>query len=311
MASVLGVALNNVFNVIHLKGKIKFQFTGLSIVKHLRFIITLFASALAIEIYTLADITMLTKMTDKANVGYFSNAVNGVKTIKELIVAICAVFLPRLSFYYANDQKIEFKNLAQKGIKILLFFSVPAAVGCFLLADKIVILLFGKAFVPAILTVRILTVSIITIGLSNFIGYQILVVVGKEKRMLFISVIGAVLNVILNLFLIPLYAHNGAAYASAFTELLVCFLYCYSFYKYIRIDNFLNYFTSIMIAVISMGICVELIGYINLPIIIECLISVFIGGLVYIGIGVLLKNEIAIMIIEKFRPLLKRAEILS
>ena len=66
-----------------------------------------------------------------------------------------------------------------------------------------------------------------------------------------------------------------------------------------------------MIAVISMGICVELIGYINLPIIIECLISVFIGGLVYIGIGVLLKNEIAIMIIEKFRPLLKRAEILS
>ena len=294
LASVLGVAFNYVLNVLHLRKLVKFTFHNLELKRHIGHLFLLFSTGIAIEIYTLSDITMLTVMTDNNSVGYYSNATNGVKTIKEMIVAVCAVFLPRLSYYYAQGKKEIFLDLAHKGIKILLFFSVPAAIGCFLLADKIVLLLFGEGFVNAILTVRILAVSIVTIGISNYIGYQILIIIGKEKRMLFNSIFGASLNIVINYILIKQLQHNGAAIASMFTEVVVCILYLFAYNKYIGLEWFPKYILKVIISSTLMACCVWACLFMKLPLIISCAISVACGGIVYAVVSILMKNEIAI-----------------
>lgn len=309
MISTLGVALNYIFNIYHLKNKVKFVISGLSIFPHLKFILTLFVSSIAIEIYTLADITMLTAMTTRSNVGYYSNAINGVKTIKESIVAICGVFLPRLSYYYANNEIDKFKKLSIQGLKILSYFSIPAAIGVFILADKIILILFGENFILSINTVRILSISIITVSLNNFIGYQIFVVIGKEKYMVFISFFGAIFNVIANTLFIPLYAHNGAAFASALTELIVCIMYCYLFFKIFSVENLLNHFVSIIISIIGMTLLVVLIQNFNMPILLNCIISSFFGCITYVCIGFMFKNEISFLLFEKIKNILKKYEI--
>lgn len=299
LASVLGVAFNYIMNVIHLRKIIRFTFKGLNLKRHIKYLLILFSTGIAVEIYTLSDITMLTIMTDKNCVGYYSNAINGIKTIKEMIVAICAVFLPRLSFHYAQGEKETFINLANKGIKILLFFSIPAAVGCFILADKMVLLLFGKGFVKAILTVRILAMSIITVGLSNYIGYQILIIIGKEKMMLYISSFGAVLNIVMNYFLISLLQHNGAATASMLTEVIVCCFYICAYNKYIGFQWLPKYVFRIVISTLLMSISINFIMLINSTIIISCLISVCVGVCIYLISSLILKNEIAVLLWKK------------
>lgn len=299
-ATVLGVCLNYVFNVIHLRRYVRIRIQGIHIKRHLKYLLVLFSSAIAMEIYTLSDITMLTIMKDSSCVGYYSNAVNGIKTIKEVIVAVCAVFLPRLSYCYANGDKDKFAELAGKGIKILLYFSIPAAVGCFLLADKIVLILFGNTFIPAIKTVQILSISIITIGLSNFIGYQILVVIGKEKVMLCISILGAILNITLNSFFIPMYAHNGAAVASVITELVVCSFYIYSYKKGVNIISFFkDTIITIVIPVVVMILCIVWIRIIPLSLFFSTLISIGMGSIIYFSCSLFMKNEIALLLKNK------------
>ncbi|MGI6094995.1 MAG: flippase [Lachnospiraceae bacterium] len=298
-ASVLGVALNYVLNVFHLRKILKFRLRGLNLQQHMKVLIVLFSSSIAVEIYTLSDITMLTMMTDKIHVGYYSNAINGIKTIKDMIVAVCAVFLPRLSYYYSQKIEDQFKALAEKGVKILLFFSLPAATGCFLLADKIVVILFGADFANAILTVRILTVSIVTIGISNFIGYQILVVVGKEKIMLIISSFGTIFNIFLNYFLIRNYAHNGAAIASATTEIIVCIMYLIAYNDIIGLRWFFKYFIKVAAASLCMAAFVSITLMIHFPTLISLVSSVIMGVVTYIFMSVILKNEMSILVLNK------------
>lgn len=67
-------------------------------------ILVFFASIIAVELYSMIDITMLTYMTDSVSVGYYTNASKIIKTFSGTITAIGAVLLPRLSIYYAEKK---------------------------------------------------------------------------------------------------------------------------------------------------------------------------------------------------------------
>lgn len=306
LASVLGVALNYIFNVVHLHGKIKIQVNNLQIKKHLPPLLILLGSTIAIEIYTLSDVTMLTFMTNSTHVGYYTNSMNGVKTIKELIVAICMVMLPRLSYVYANGELDAFYTLVRKGVKVLLFFCLPAFIGCIVLADSIIRVLFGEAFMPATITIRILAVSIITISLSNFLGHNTMIVVGKEKVVLIVSVISALLNIILNAVLIPIINENGAAIASVICELIVCGLYVAYIKSKVCSLHFDRDIVSVIIGSLIMGIVVWTVHSISMGTIPNLIISILTGVLVYTLATILLRNTIAIMLKDKLFTLLKR-----
>ena len=196
-------------------------FESLSLKKHLKPIFTLLASSVAIEIYVLTDITMLNILKGDEAVGFYTNAMKTVAVLRALIAAVCAVFLPRLSLYFITGQKKEFAELAKKGLDILVTLALPAAAGLIIVSNSLIPLLFGEAFTPSSLTSKILSLSVITVTISNFTGYQILTVINKEKQVLISTIIGAVINVFLNIFLIWKYSYNGAAIASVITELIV------------------------------------------------------------------------------------------
>ena len=63
--------------------------------------------------------------------------------------------------------------------------------------------------------------TIVLIGLSNLLGIQILLPLGKERVVLSSVCWGAVLNFALNLVLIPSWGVAGAAFSTLLAELLV------------------------------------------------------------------------------------------
>lgn len=218
---IFGQGLNNIFNLIMICKKVRITFDFDEVVRHIRPIFVLFSATLAIEVYTLADTTMLSSMSNSSIVGYYVNSVRCIGIVKMVILATCSVFLPRLSYYSACGDVLKFNKLTFDGIYLLLFLSIPAAAFVFALSDVIIPLLFGADFISAVPTVRILAFSIISVALSNYIGYQVMISLNKEKVVFFSTLCGAVVNVLLNIFLIPLFFHNGAALASVCTEFLV------------------------------------------------------------------------------------------
>ena len=222
-----------------------------------------------------------------------------IKILRAVVVAIAAVFLPKLSSLFHEGKREDFLRLANRGLHILLTLSLPVAIGLGLVADDAIKFFFGNGYLGSITTTRILSFSIISVAISNFIGMQLLVTIGKEKITTVSTIVGAVTNVILNYFLIIRYQHVGAAVASAFTEILVTIIQILMAKKHIAFK-----FGGIkpIIASVVMGIAVLLIHLINMPILVRILVEVCAGGIIYLGLLSMMNDELIILLKKTLSP---------
>lgn len=278
LISSSALVVNYIFNIIHLRRYVRFCIKGIKLKKHIRPIIVLFVGTVAIEVYTLADTTMLDVMTTTVIVGYYTMSTRIIKVIRSMVAAISAVFLPKLSYFYYNGQYEEFRKLANKGIHVLLVLAIPAALGIFMVAEDAVLVCFGAEFANSVMTIRILSISILTVAISNFIGMQILVTLRKEQITTISTVCGAVTNIVLNYFCIRRFAHNGAAAASVVTEATVMMVQLVLCRKYIRLKFGLF---KPLAAAGCMCVGVYLIRMIPVVLPVRLLLSVGGGALIY------------------------------
>lgn len=304
--TTLANGANYIFNIIHIRKYVHFSFKNISIGKHLKPVLILLAGSMAIEIYTLADTTMLTFVHGDTIVGYYSTAFKSISIVRTLVTAICAVFLPRLSYYYSNNQVEMFESLVNKGIRILAFIALPASIGLALIAGDMVMVLYGSSFNEAVATTQILALSVITVAFSNFFGYQVLVTIGKEKRMFISTIVGAVTNIVLNFALIFTLKHNGAAIASVVTELLVAVYQAVVIRNVVRLNINMKYLSTLAIGSLIMVIVVIVCRLTIDNLYARLLVSVMLGGCSYFAGTLAYKNELATETADKIRKLLLR-----
>lgn len=274
-----GTIGNYILNVIQLRKKVSLQLKNLHIFKHMRPIFTFFAAVIAVELYSLIDITMLTYMTSSEHVGYYSNAAKIIKTFSATITAIGAVLLPRLSLYYNANKIDETEKVISKVFKIILMLTIPSMIGLLFTADKIIFIGFGEEFMPAANTIRILSPLVVFMPISGGIGAQVLQTTNNEKLYMYSVYIGAIVNLVLNIFLIGMFQENGAAIASTITEGVVTIAMLYFSYRILRINIDKKFCKSIGISTVVMTIMLTLVNYIfsNANIIFIFLIEVLVG----------------------------------
>ncbi len=298
---MLSKVLNYVYNIIHIRKYVTISFDNISIWKHFKPVFILLMATLAIEIYTLMGTTMISAFYGDTIVGYYSAATRGISFAKTIVVAICATFLPRLSYYYASNKIDSFRELVIKGLKIIISLATPAAVGLMLVADDAVFLLYGNDFAYSIVTMRILSVTVLLVALSSFIGYQVLVTVGKEKSMMLSTVVGACVNVTLNIILIPLLGHNGAAVSNLATEFVVTLIQFLVVSTVISLDISFKDLVSPIVCCAVMSISVLAVKSCVIPLIPRLTLSLCIGILTYLIGGYITKNIIVISVVSKLK----------
>lgn len=287
-----GYAGNNIINFIHLRAdKIRFVVNEIDIKHHFKPVIVLLCTAIAIELYTMVDMTMLTFMGTSSVVGYYTNSVRTVKVVISLVTAISAVLLPRLSYYYANKDIKACEDTVNKVLNILIFLLVPCFVGILCTSESIVNVFFGSSFAQAVPTMRILSFLILVLGLSNLFGTQILLTFNDEKKLLISTIVGATINILLNAFLIPMYMQNGAALASVISELAVT-LFTYKFAsKHLRITVDKRSLVKTIIAGLLIAIVVTGLNQIPVTFFIKLVIQVISGVIVYVAFNYCLRNQ--------------------
>lgn len=299
---VFSLAGNYFFNILKLrKYKVKVTLKSIELKRHIRPVLYLLATAIAIELYTLLDTTMLGIMCDSNVVGYYTNTMKLVKVFITLITAIGGVLLPRLSFYDKQQEIDKCQNIVNRIFSIMFFLFVPCGIGLYLVADYVIPIMYGSSFTPAIETLKIATWLIYALGFSNLFGIQVLLTFGNEKKLLLCTVVGAVSNIIMNYFMIPVFYQNGAAVASVISESLVTVLTFVFANKFIRIRLEAGVLVKTMISTILMSISVIIIKSLVNDTFIALIGCIGIGAIVYMLSNLVLKNKVLLHLKENLK----------
>ena len=308
----IATAGNNLWNAWNLRRYISLEVigrrkhgiaadTGLHIGKHMRPVMILLASSIATDIYTMLDSVMLEYYYGETNVGYYSNAVKIVRMTYTVVIALVAVFYPRISMCYKQKDYETGNALINRGTQILLLLALPCVAGLMATSGYVVPLLFGKAFDPAISTLRILSILILIFSIAYFLGHIILTATGMEKMILRATVTGAVVNVCANFALIPVLKQDGAAIASVLSEVVVTTILLVHAKKYYVLKFSRHYILSLVMALLVMLAVVfgmeRLLG--KSPWMV--LLIIVAAGIVYFAVLLLLHNEIVEKLVKKIK----------
>jgi O-antigen/teichoic acid export membrane protein len=181
---------------------------------------------------------------------------NAVVPISSLITyplgAVAVIYMPVISRLYSGKKQEEIKRHFKIVTKWLFLISLPIFTTFFLFSEEIILFLFEAEYLPASLAFRIVCFGAIIfnlIGLNN----QNLIVIGKTRTIMISFFIGAITNIGLNIYLIPIYGIDGAAFASIVSLFVSFVLMSLIVYKNVKLHPFSkNLFKPIILFYIIM-----------------------------------------------------------
>lgn len=220
--TIFAASASNILNFINLRKFIVLKPMGqYQIRRHIRMVTVFFAMSVSTTVYTNLDNVMLGFMTSDEAVGYYGAAVKIKNILVGLVTSVSAVLLPRASYYVDKGMIEEFLRILRKTMNFILLAALSLSIYFFLFAREGIIFLSGEAYEGAVIPMMIIMPTLVLIGMTNVIGIQMMVPLGMEKQVLYSEIIGAVVDLILNMIFIPKFGASGAALGTLAAEFAV------------------------------------------------------------------------------------------
>lgn len=192
-------------------------------------IIQFFIPTVATQIYTVLDKSMIGWFTDGTTEnGYYEQAEKISKIALAVVTSLGTVMIPRISKVFKDGNIEKVRYYLYKSYRFVWMLSIPIMFGLVAISDIFVPVFFGDGYEKCEILIPIFSLLTIIIGLSNVNGMQLFVPTGRQNILTLTVVVGAIVNIIFNLILIPLFASIGACIASVIAEFcvtLVGFIY--------------------------------------------------------------------------------------
>lgn len=305
--SVFASCASNVLNLLNAHKYISLKPIGkYNFKKHFKAVGVFFAMACATTIYTNLDSVMLGFMATDNDVGYYGAAVKIKTILVSVVTSLGTVLLPRASYYVEQNLMNEFKAITKKALNFVMLISIPLTTYFIIFAKQGIYFLSGKAYNGSIIPMQIIMPTLVLIGITNILGIQILVPTGREKYVLYSEIVGAIVDLILNVILIPICQSTGAAIGTLIAEFSVLVVqYCvlrkeikcvFVTIKYFKI------FISVILSIISSIWIVSL----NLGSFLTLLTSAILFFAVYFVSLIIMKEALIIEILNQILGKLRR-----
>lgn len=176
-------------------------------------------SGLMVAIYGQTDKLMLKQMLDLGETGFYSTATAINNMWCFVLAAIIDSIYPSVMEAHKAGNEELFKRKNRLMYAIVFYVSMAAAVGFNIFAELIIYILYGKAYLPAAMPLRIVSwytaFSYLGVARNAWIVSK-----NQQKHLIKIYASAAIGNVILNALLIPWWGANGAATASLIAQIL-------------------------------------------------------------------------------------------
>lgn len=274
----------------------------LKIWRHLKPTIELFIPQIAMQIYTVLDKTMIGAIVeDKSEVGFYEQAQKIIKLLVTIATALATVMVPRMANTFANGEKDKLKEYMSKSFKFVLLLVFPLMLGIISIANKFVPIFYGEGYEKVIYLIIVISPIILAIGLSGVIGTQYLLPTKQQKKYTISVVVGSIVNFILNMIFINLWQSIGASIATVIAEFTVTGIQFYLMRKEIKLWDVLKIAKKYCIAgIIMFGISI-IIGILIKDNLLSIILQIGISAIVYMGLLLLMKDELVLEGIEKIR----------
>ena len=259
--TIMAVTLSNLLNFCNLRKYIIIQpLNNYSFKKHLKPIIYLFASSCVIIIYTQMNTVILGLLKTNVDVGLYDTPMKIKNVLVGIVTTFGAVLIPRASYYIRRGLFEDFYMITKKSVQFVCFLALPLISFFIVFASNSIFVLAGDNFIGAVIPFKVILISIFFIGLTNIIGLQILVPLGKEKCMFYSGVGGGFVDLIACFLLIPILGPTGAAISNLLAELTVLIIQYHFAIECKKIVDIKAVFASVSYYKIIIAIGVSLVA---------------------------------------------------
>lgn len=176
----------------------------------------------AVMVYQRIDQVMIGEMIDDANVGYFSVAGRFVEILIFIPMILAQTISPVLTRIRTQSES-EYIRKSQQFMNMSFWFSAMAAVLTSVISYWLILYLFGEAYLPAVIVLQIMSFKVVSLALSNTAGSMI-VIEGLQKYAFVRDLLGCLVCVVLNWYLLPRYGVVAAAIISILSNVVAGYL---------------------------------------------------------------------------------------
>lgn len=284
--------------------------------RHILPVLKLFVPTIAISLYTVLDKTLIgvlitdtyvesttvvvdgiekvvetTKKYSELENGYYEQAEKIVRMSLTLITALATIMISKNSNEIAKGNKEAVRENLYFSSRFVMLLGVPMAFGLISLAPNLIPWFLGEDFNKSILLMQLFSPLIIILGLGNIFGIQYLVPSKKDTQYIICVCSGAIINLILNIILIPRLWSIGAVIASLTAECIVTAVMYFYTRKEVSIVKVIIDSKMYFLAGILMFIVTYFTQRVLEPSIINTVILVIEGVFVYFSILLVSREE--------------------
>jgi len=207
-------------------------------------------------LYTYVDSIMLSILKGTEAVGWYSAAYRLMYIALLLPNAINMAVYPVMSRLFNDSSSESLTMLYERYFKYMLIVGIPLGVGTSILAKPLILLLYGTGYEQSIIALQILVWTIVfTFAGASYI--QLLQSINKQMIITKISIFCLIINIIINLILIPPYSFVGASIATLITEIVLVSYIIFVTYKMgygISSKVVFNDLSKILVSTLVMGL---------------------------------------------------------
>lgn len=251
------------------------------IFKHLPECLVLFIPIISYSIYRVMDKTLIGAISNTIQLGNFESAEKIINIPISFITALGTVMMPHMS--KSSDE--EYTEKLRATFKLCFFFIIPMIIGLFVISNDFSNIFFGKEFTLTGDIIKYLLPTILFSAITNVIRSNYLIPKGKNKVYVVSTILGAIVNLILNLIFIKKYGALGACIGTIAAEFTVML------YQVVSTRKVINYFKVFKIGMpffiqsVIVGIIIYGIGLGISNVYLKLAIQVVIAIIIYIIIN--------------------------
>ena len=275
----------------------KVEVRKLNIKKHIKPTLVLFLPQIATSVYTVLDKTMIGLLTGlEEEVAYYEQGQKIVKIAMTLVTSLGTVMMPRIANLFKQNQLKQVREHLLKSFRFVFFLSFPMMFGLMAISCNLVPWFFGSGYDKVVPNMMVISPILVIIALSNIMGTQYLLPIGRQKEYTLSVVVGCVVNFSMNLLLIPHLLSIGAAIATVIAESSVTGVQIYCIRKDFDFRHIVKENMHYIISAFFMFILTYFLARLLQPSIISTFLCVVVGASMYFGILTIMKDDMLLQV---------------
>lgn len=229
----LGTLISQSYLWFYIRKYIKWITPSLYLIrKNIKPIMVLFIPIVSFSIYKILSKIILGAMSSIEEVGLFENASKLLNVPLGFISAVGTVMIPRISTLLKEKDMNKVEEFLGISIKMNTIIMSCLSFGLISISTPVILFLFGEEFKGSSPILSLLSISLLFIAWANVIRTQWLIPSNHNQIYVTSTIGGAIVSVMSNLLLIPIYGGIGAAISSVLSEAFIFFSYLFFMKKY-------------------------------------------------------------------------------